>query len=163
MGRDIEDALRTGVIESEFNLPEGYEELGGSNSQIINYLVEDLVESSYDKDEICMSDRAVRALEKVLDENVKKIYTANKVKVYEKYCDVMLEALFDSFYEAIRNIDRARESGNEVIREFAGFVDKHPERNKPESEMPLAIYVSDYLAGMTDQYAVKCFNELFKS
>lgn len=163
VGRDIEDALRTGVIESEFNLPEGYEELGGSNSQIINYLVEDLVESSYDKDEICMSDRAVRALEKVLDENVKKIYTANKVKVYEKYCDVMLEALFDSFYEAIRNIDRARESGNEVIREFAGFVDKHPERNKPESEMPLAIYVSDYLAGMTDQYAVKCFNELFKS
>ncbi|MCR4688717.1 MAG: HD domain-containing protein [Saccharofermentans sp.] len=163
VGRDIEDALRTGVIESEFNLPKGYEEMGGSNSGIINYLVEDIVESSYDKDEIAMSDTAVRTLETVLRENVSKIYTAPKVKVYERYCDVMLEALFDAFYEAICNIDRARNSSNEAIRQFASFVDKHPERNKSLDEMPLAIYVSDYIAGMTDQYAVKCFNELFKS
>ncbi len=163
VGRDIEDALRTGVIESEFNLSSEYSELGGSNSGIINYLVEDIVENSYDKDEIRMSDKALHSLEKVLNENVKKIYRANKVVVYEKYCDLMLESLFDSFYEAVRNIDKARQSNNEVIRQFASFVDSHPEKDKPESEMPLPIYVTDYIAGMTDQYAVKCFNELFKS
>ena len=40
---------------------------------------------------------------------------------------------------------------------------EHPERDKPESEMPLPIFVSDYIAGMTDTYAIRCFNDLFKN
>ena len=40
---------------------------------------------------------------------------------------------------------------------------EHPEKDKPESEMPLPLFVSDYIAGMTDTYAIKCFNELFKN
>ena len=58
VGRDIEDALRTGVIESEFNLPMGAGSLGRNNSEIINYLVEDIVENSIERNEIKMSDKA---------------------------------------------------------------------------------------------------------
>ena len=49
--------------------------------------------------------------------------------------------------------------GNSV----AEFVDTHPQKNAPESEMPPAIFVSDYIAGMTDSYAMACFNELYKN
>lgn len=163
VGRDIEDALRTGVIESEFELPEESIEMGNSNSAIINYLVEDIVENSFDKDEIAISDRAVRALENALRNNVDKIYRSNKVVTYEKYCKVMLEGLFDAYYEAICNIDRAANSKTDAIRKFAEFVDTHPQKNAPESEMPPAIFVSDYIAGMTDSYAMACFNELYKN
>ncbi|MCH4153551.1 MAG: HD domain-containing protein [Mageeibacillus sp.] len=163
VGRDIEDALRTGVIESEFNLPMGAGSLGGNNSEIINYLVEDIVENSIERNEIKMSDKAGDALENALRNNVDVIYKSPKVVTYEKYCDMMLDALFDSFFEAVKDIDKARNSRNDVIRQFANFVDSHPQRNASEQEMPLPIFVSDYIAGMTDTYATKCFNELFKN
>jgi dGTPase len=109
-----------------------------------------------------MSDHAGEALEHTLKENVAKIYTAGKVKTYEKYCDVMLEGLFDAFYEAVKNIEMAEGSKSSSIRKFADFVKNHPEY-KAGIDTPLPIYVSDYIAGMTDSFAVSCFNEIYKS
>ena len=162
VGRDIEDALRTGVIASEFDVPVVTDGIGSSNSEIINFLVQDVIENSMDKGCIMMSDHAGDALEHTLKENVAKIYTAGKVKTYEKYCDVMLEGLFDAFYEAVQNIEKAEDSKSSSIRQFAGFVKNHPEY-KAGIDTPLPIYVSDYIAGMTDSFAVSCFNEMYKS
>ena len=163
VGRDIEDAVRTNVLGSEYQLPEEGSEMGRSNAEIINYLVEDIVENSMDKDEIRISDRACRALKSVLITNVDYIYKAPKVKTYESYCDLIITSLYKEFLGAVYNIDQARNSKNEAVRQFVSFVDEHPEKDKPESEMPLPIFVSDYIAGMTDTYAIKCFNELFKN
>lgn len=161
VGRDIEDALRTGVIASEFDLPVP-DVMGNSNSEIINFLVQDIIENSIDKGCIMMSDHAGDALEHTLKENVAKIYTAGKVRTYEKYCDVMLEGLFDAFYEAVQNLGKAEDSKSSSIRKFAEFVKNHPEYKAGENT-PLPIYVSDYIAGMTDSFAVSCFNEMYKS
>ena len=136
--------------------------IGSSNSEIINFLVQDIIENSIDKGCIMMSDHAGEALEHTLKENVAKIYTAGKVKTYEKYCDVMLEGLFDAFYEAVKNIEMAEGSKSSSIRKFADFVKNHPEY-KAGIDTPLPIYVSDYIAGMTDSFAVSCFNEIYKS
>ena len=152
VGRDIEDAVRTNVLGSEYQLPDEGTELGGSNSEIINYLVEDIIENSMDKDEIRISDRACKALKSVLITNVDSIYKSPKVKTYESYCDLIITSLYKEFYDAVQNIDQARNSKNEAIRQFAAFV-----------EMPLPIFVSDYIAGMTDTYAIRCFNDLFKN
>ena len=136
--------------------------MGSSNSEIINFLVQDIIENSMDKGCIMMSDHAGEALEHTLNDNVKKIYTTQKVKTYEKYCDVMLEGLFEAFYEAVQNISKASESRSPAIRKFAEFVCNHPEFRANE-KTPLPIYVSDYIAGMTDSFAVGCFNEIYKS
>ena len=151
------------MLGSEYRLPEEGSEMGRSNSEIINYLVEDIIENSMDKDEIRISDRACKALKSVLITNVDSIYKSPKVKTYESYCDLIITSLYKEFYDAVQNIDQARNSKNEAIRQFAAFVDEHPERDKPESEMPLPIFVSDYIAGMTDTYAIRCFNDLFKN
>ena len=66
-----------------------------------------------------MSDHAGDALEHTLKENVAKIYTSVKVRTYEKYCDVMLEGLFDAFYEAVQNLEKAEDSKSSSIRKFA--------------------------------------------
>ena len=162
VGRDIEDALRTGVIANEFDVPVVVDGMGSSNSEIINFLVQDIIENSIDKNCIMMSDHAGDALEHTLKENVSKIYTATSVKTYEKYCDVMLEGLFDAFYQAVQNVDRAYDSESSAIRKFAEFVCNHPEY-KAHENTPLPIYVSDYIAGMTDSFAVSSFNEIYKS
>ena len=162
VGRDIEDALRTGVIASEFDVPAVADVMGSSNSEIINFLVQDIIENSMDKGCIMMSDHAGEALEHTLKDNVNKIYTTQKVKTYEKYCDVMIEGLFDAFYEAVQNIGKAADSKSPAIRKFAEFVYNHPDF-KEQVNTPLPIYVSDYIAGMTDSFAVSCFNEIYKS
>ncbi len=159
VGRDVEDALRTGLIEdiSDF-APEAAAVLGQSNSQVINTLVEDIINCSISKDEIRMSDTASDALAKFLNTNVVQIYKAPKVQVYEQTVDIMIRGLFDAFYNAASNIDMALDSKKEAIRKFAKFVISHP-----EPECPAAVKVTDYIAGMTDQFATDCFNELYKN
>ena len=154
--------MRTGVIANEFDVPAVADGVGSSNSEIINFLVQDIIENSMDKGCIMMSDHAGDALEHTLNENVSKIYRAQKVQTYEKYCDVMLEGLFDAFYQAVLNLEKAKESKSSSIRKFAEFVTNHPEY-KAGIDTPLPIYVSDYIAGMTDSFAVSCFNEMYKS
>ena len=163
VGRDIEDAMRTNVLGSDYKLPDEGSEMGHSNAEMINYLVEDIIENSMDRDEIRISDRACKALKSVLITNVDTIYKSPKVKTYESYCNLVITSIYKEFLDAVYNIDRARNSKNDAIRAFASYVDGHPEKDKPESEMPLPIFVSDYIAGMTDTYAIKCFNELFKN
>ena len=159
VGRDVEDALRTGIIEdiSVFE-PEAVAVLGHNNSQVINTLVEDVINSSIGKDEIRLSDTASSALLKFLNTNVSQIYKAPKVTVFEKTVEIMIEGLFDAFYNAASNIDAASESKKDAIRQFASFVREHPEPDCPD-----AVKVTDYIAGMTDQFATDCFNELYKN
>ena len=162
VGRDIEDALRTGVIASEVDVPVSADVMGSSNSEIINFLVQDIIENSIDKGYIMFSDHAVEALKHTLEDNVDKIYKSSKVTTYEAYCKVVLSGLFDAYYEAVQNIEKARESRSSSIRKFAEFVLEHPEY-KAGADTPLPIYVTDYIAGMTDSFALSCFNEIFKS
>ncbi len=159
VGRDVEDALRTGLIEdiSDF-APEAAAVLGQNNSQVINTLVEDIINCSLSKDEIRMSDMAAEALQKFLTTNVKQIYQAPKVMVYEKTVEIMINGLFDAFYNATGNLESAFHSKKSSIRGFAKFALSHPEPDCPD-----AVKVTDYIAGMTDQFATECFNELYKN
>lgn len=159
VGRDVEDALRTGIIEdiSDF-APEAAAVLGQSNSQVINTLVEDIINCSLSKDEIRMSDTAGDALTQFLNTNVSQIYKAPKVEVYEKTVEIMINGLFDAFYNASLNLESAMDSKKPAIRKFAKFASEHPEENCPP-----AVMVTDFIAGMTDQFATECFNELYKN
>ena len=159
VGRDVEDALRTGIIEdiSDF-APEAAKVLGQNNSQVINTLVEDIINCSLSKDEIRMSDTAGDALTQFLNTNVSQIYKAPKVEVYEKTVEIMINGLFDAFYNASLNLDSALDSKKPAIRKFAKFAVEHP-----EEDCPPAVKVTDFIAGMTDQFATECFNELYKN
>jgi len=159
VGRDVEDALRTGIIEDISNFaPEAAAVLGQSNSQVINTLVEDIINCSISKDEIRMSDTASEALAKFLNTNVAQIYRAQKVMVYEQTVGIMINGLFEAFFNVTSNIEMALGSKKEAIRKFAKFALTHP-----EPDCPAAVKVTDYIAGMTDQFATECFNELYKN
>ena len=159
VGRDIEDALRTGIIQDiGVFAPEAAAVLGTSNSQMINTLVEDVINNSMDRDEIRMSDTTADALQNFLNTNVSRIYRSGKVNTYEKTVEIMIEGLFDAFMAAMENPDQALESKKGSIRKFAKFAVNHPQQGCPD-----AVKVTDYIAGMTDQFATDCFNELYKN
>ena len=159
VGRDIEDALRTGVIENMSDFaPEAAKVLGNNNSQMINTLVEDIINNSLSRDEIRMSDRTAKALQTFLETNVNQIYQAKKVKVFESTVEIMIKGLFSAFMDATIDIDKAADSNKDAIRKFAKFYIEHPEPDCPD-----AVKVTDFIAGMTDQFATDCFNELYKN
>ncbi|MBP5654460.1 MAG: dNTP triphosphohydrolase [Clostridiales bacterium] len=162
VGRDVEDALRMGIVNEDYFVSGEGKYLGTSNSEMINSLVEDVIENSFNRDEIRLSKKTGEALSRVLDRNLNEIYKATKITTYEEYADLIINSLFDTFMNALENRTYDTEPANEMIRKFFRFVDSHPQRNDGEDKMPLPIYVSDYIAGMTDGFAIQCFDSLFR-
>jgi dGTPase len=158
VGRDIEDARRAGIIgETDFVSSEALRRLGSTNSEIINILVGDIVHSSLNRDEICMSRENFEAMNEYLNANLHGIYLSPKIKTYEDMVKLQIEAIFNAFMECLEDIEKASVSKNEAIRSFASFYMKHP-----QPDCPPVRKVVDYIAGMTDTYANACFDELYR-
>jgi len=157
VGRDIEDAVRAGLIKS-WDIPKDLmKTLGKTNSEIIHNLVVDLIENSYGRDCIQLSREKGEALEQLIKENVRLIYQSDKIKRYEKNTENILEGLFYSLYEALQDPEKLSNSRIKVYQNFADFIKskKYAEDEKKEQ------IVVDYIAGMTDNYAMSCFEELY--
>ncbi len=157
VGRDIEDAVRVRLMDMQ-DIPRDIRNvLGHSNGEIINTLVCDLVENSYEKDCIQLSPEKGEALEKLINENVRLIYKADKITRYEKIAENTLEGLFDSLLESLADTEKLQFSELKVYRMFNNFiVDKCYSENESDAQK-----VIDFIAGMTDSFAQNCFEEIY--
>ncbi len=157
VGRDIEDAVRVKLMDMKDIPSDIRNELGHSNGEIINTLVRDLVESSYDRDCIQLSPAKGEALEKLINENVRLIYKADKITRYEKIAENTLEGLFDSLLESLSDVEKLQFSDLKVLRMFYKFIlDKCYDGNESNAQK-----VIDFIAGMTDSFAQSCFEEIY--
>lgn len=157
VGRDMEDALRAGFIDSDYLSINVKTRLGNTNSEVINTLVGDIIHNSLDKNEIRMSDGAFEAMNEFLNKNVEQIYLSKKISTYEKTVAITVEALFEVFMEASQDLEKAAHSGSNVISEFAKFMINHPDK-----DAHVAVKVADYISGMTDSFCTSCFESLFR-
>ena len=141
INHDIEDALRGGVIYPMEIPVDAADVLGFTHSQRIDTLVTDAIESSRGQEEVRQSPRvgeAMLALKEFMFDNV---YTNPMAKGEEGKAQDMLRRLFE-YYQ--RNPD-CLPGDFQAIRAEEG-VDRA---------------VCDYIAGMTDPFAVERFKELF--
>jgi len=143
VGRDIEDAIRLGLIQRS-DLPEDCRHiLGETNGTIVYTLVEDLVANSLDKPYACFSPEVSEALKKLKAFNQTHIYMNEKVKKQTPKIRLMLELLFEKYF-------RDLETGNEesdIQREFLEGMSQEYKEHTPPAEI-----VRDFIAGMTDEY-----------
>lgn len=143
VGRDIEDAIRLGLI-CRSDLPSDCKEvLGDSNGTIVYRLVEDLVVSSLDKPYLCFSDVTGEALRLLKEFNRKKIYQNPKVKDQTQKIRLMFELLFEKYLNDLKD-------GNEYSGIYREFLEGMSPSYKTET--PPAGIVRDFIAGMTDEY-----------
>jgi len=159
VGRDIEDGARAGLMS--FNaLPVAIKtELGTTNGEIINTLVEDIIEHSYGHDAVIMSQAKGQAMEELLNNNMRYIYRSDRIQRYDFTVRNIVRGLFEIFLEYAHKPDQlAKESEyNMMFRNFKEYLEKHPE---PKAE--IIRKVTDYIAGMTDHFAQTCFNQIFQ-
>ncbi|MDR1440572.1 MAG: deoxyguanosinetriphosphate triphosphohydrolase, partial [Clostridiales bacterium] len=133
-------------------------ELGFTNGQIINTLVSDLIEGSFGRDEIALSKERGAALESLINENLQHIYRSGKIAEYEKTMSNTMRGLFSGLLAALMKGEDAMLGASErVLRAFHGYIS---ERDYGPGEPP-AQKALDFVAGMTDSFAIQCYEELY--
>lgn len=152
LGRDLQDALEVKLLKNANDLPEKCKELlGKSNPEIINTLIIDLIENSYDTDCISFSDEVSAAVKEYREFNLKNIYKAETLKAGEEKIRRMFEILFEKFLDDL-NCERKE---SQIYKDFID-LDWISQRYKEEASNEEL--VRDYIAGMTDRY----FNSIFR-
>lgn len=143
INRDIDDAIRGGVLKEE-DIPKPYREILGNSTRVrLDTMIHNVIINSMDQPEIRMSpevERATMDLRAFMFENVYKNPVA---KGEEEKAINMVTNLYD-YYR--RHIQLLPDQFLEMLEEEGGT----PER-----------IVCDYIAGMTDTYAIKKFEEYF--
>ena len=141
INHDIDDACRGGVISPQ-SIPKSITDiLGETHSARINTLVKDIIFASQGKNDILMSEdveKAMNALRKFMFEYV---YVGSSAKKEEKKVDGIIEGIFTYYFEKpdalpIHMQEIAWTQGVEIA-------------------------VCDYIAGMSDRFAIYTFNDIY--
>lgn len=143
INHDIDDAIRSGVISSS-DLPEdAIKVFGASHRERINNMVEDVIRNSDGMQMIKQSEIFKTELDELRTFMFANVYKSSKVKREEDLNKV--EVVISSLYEY-----------------FIGNIDKLPEDMRQIAERDgKNEAVKDYVAGMTDRYALATYTELF--
>ncbi|MDD3243290.1 MAG: HD domain-containing protein [Eubacteriales bacterium] len=163
LGRDLEDALRSGLVSPADVPAQVARRLGHTNGAIINALVIDLIENSLRQGRLGFSDGCFEEVTALRDFNYQRIYRHPEILRYEKYCTVMVESLYHYFAEGLttrgRDADQWLNSGFAPDRAFGGYLERMQPCFDAENASDARIS-TDYVAGMTDNYALKCYSAL---
>jgi dGTPase len=134
VNHDVDDALRAGII-SRGDLPAGpISILGEQMSARIDTLVRDMISNSRDKGEVSLSIPVHEALMELRSWLFRNVYNAPGSRENEKAAGVV-RSLFDNYLE-------------------------HPEGRAASDPDPITETV-DFVAGMTDRYALAAYRRLF--
>lgn len=141
INHDIDDALRGGVLCEE-ELPKDLMQiLGERHSQRINTLIADTVKNSLGKNDVVMSDEIGGAMMSLRKFMFDVVYAHPSKREEERKGSYIIEQMFGCFMQR-----------PELL----------PQEYKQFTEMyPLDRVVCDYIAGMSDDYAVHTFSRIF--
>lgn len=142
INHDIDDAIRGHIISIDQLPKDQTEVLGITSTERLNNMIHDIVSNSMNKNDIIMSphmEKAMMEMRKFMFENV---YIDSKAKEHEEKAKNLLTQLYLYFIEHQYLLPP----------EYLSMID--------DDETPIRV-VSDYIAGMTDRYAIRKFMDIF--
>jgi dGTPase len=141
INHDIDDALRAGVIRQEDLPADCLEVLGLKHSQRINTMVIDLITASYNQPRIAMSQAVQDATDRLRSFLFDKVYIGSVAKTEERKAIQLVQKLYRYYVE---------NPGRLPLEYYSIIAAEGTERA-----------VCDYIAGMTDGFAINQFQQLF--
>jgi len=141
INHDIDDACRAGILHREDIPRDLCEILGETHSRRINSMVSGVIVASTDRGEIRMTPEIQDATDRLRKFMFEAVYTNSVAKAQDGRAKEMLAQLFHHF-----------ESRPEEMPELY--------RNNIERD-GIKRCVCDFIAGMTDRYAIETYKELF--
>jgi dGTPase len=139
VNHDVDDAVRAGLLRPT-DLPEtATSVLGGDHDARVTTMITDLVHHSQDSDEIRLSSPVLEALDALRNFLFQGVYLRPEASAEQEKAVSLVRALFSYYLE-------------------------HPEAVPAEYRAvpgDLPTQIADYIAGMTDRYALRTYEQLF--
>lgn len=140
---DMDDAVRAGLL-TERDVPgEISDVIGYTTGERLDHFIHDLVSNSYGKPDISMSgpvDKAMKALRKFMFD---RVYTNPEAKKEEGKAEMLMDSLYHYYLKHFELLP-------------ADFIRLHEEKGEFRERV-----VCDYLAAMTDRFAIAKFEEIY--
>ncbi len=141
VNHDIDDAIRAGILSNDDIPNEILRILGTTHSQRIDTLVCDTIHSSREAGQICLSPAVEQALKDLRSFMFERVYRNPVAKGEERKAKAMLSRMYEYYIQHPEKMP----------------LDFHPQLSFEGMERT----VCDYIAGMTDNYAVDKYTEIF--
>ena len=183
IGRDIEDAIRLGILDN--NLEELYEILNLNmeekinNTAIINKLVSDLVLNSSIQDGLCFSNEALQTINKIKAFNYKNIYNNERLLQGNEYFSMVINKIYN-YLERLYDKDKIKvilekkskvypklvKTFMEWIKNFWNLEDRSESNLKNKVIFDMNNFkdykkaIVYFISGMTDRFAMEVYKEI---
>lgn len=184
LGRDIEDAISMGILDSNLNelydLLEQPRSANLNNTNIIGDLIADLCTNSSVDEGLKFSSTTFEKIKRLKQFNYKYIYRHKCMKPSERYFSLVLNEIFNTLnecYDGINTLEKLnieRPFYPKVIDTFIKWIscywnietDRSHLKNKILYNMnDIKDYqkaIITYISGMTDSYAIETYNDVVK-
>ncbi len=174
-------------IDSLSDMAKAYDKMAINTTVIIHNMIYDVCKNSSPEKGICLSDTFHEQLKEIKQFNYEFIYRNKRLDAFTKYARLVIEQLFLVLLDAydgedtIKSLRKNAQIYPELMGAFADWLSKFCEtefdmfsnmtektvkcRNRKiygclETEEIYIGAIIDYISGMSDNYAIKVFNEL---
>ncbi len=141
INHDIDDACRAGILKNEDIPKEISDVLGTTHSERINTLVQDMILATGDGAEVQLHEAEAMAMDQLHDFMFERVYRNPVAKGEESKAKEIVKILFIHYSE----------HPDQLPREYRKILEADG----------LERAICDYIAGMTDKYAVYKFSEIY--
>lgn len=139
---DMDDAVRAGIL-TENDVPAPIRQvLGSTPGERLDRFIHDIITNSADKNDICMSDEVANAMKGIRNFMFENVYTNSVAKLEEQKAVELVERLYCYYMEYPEKLPK----------QYLVLMDEGEEK---------ARVVCDYVASMSDRYAINIYNSLF--
>ncbi len=140
---DMDDAIRGNILKESDVPKEICEVIGYSTGERLDHFIHDIVTTSANKKDILMSVEVAEAMKKLRNFMFERVYTNPEAKSEEHKAEILMETLYDYYYKHIELLPK------DLIRLM--------EERKESRER----VICDFLASMTDRFAIAKYEEIF--
>lgn len=141
INHDIDDAIRGGILSEEDLPKDTLAVLGRSHGERINTMIVSIIENSFEKPDIMMGDEVLEKTMKLRKFLFDTVYIGSAAKHEEGKAIHIIKVLYEHFLK----------DPSQLPEEYKAMLREH------QTEQ----VVADYIAGMTDGYAIRKFQELY--
>ena len=139
---DMDDAIRGGIL-TEDDVPISIREvIGYTTGERLDHFIHDTVTFSGGKNDILMSDEVWKAMKELREFMFERVYMNLDVKSEDRKAESLMKTLYEYY---LKHLDR-------LPREYLQMINMGESRDR---------VACDYVASMTDRYAIALYEELF--
>ena len=139
---DMDDAIRGGIL-TEDDVPISIREvIGYTSGERLDHFIHDTVTFSGGRNDILMSDEVWKAMKELREFMFERVYMNPDVKSEERKAESLMKTLYEYY---LKHLDR-------LPKEYLQMINMGESRDR---------VACDYVASMTDRYAIALYEELF--